>query len=117
MMIHLNKKRAQSTLEYAVLTVVVIGALIAIQTYVKRGVQGKLKSSADDIGDQFSPGNTNAVTLESSHSHQRQLVGVTADGVKAQGVSQTIIDSADPETTKTTSVSAISNNQKENWGN
>jgi len=47
----LNQKRGQSTLEYAVLIVVIIGALLTIQTYIKRGVQGRLKSAADDIGD------------------------------------------------------------------
>ena len=29
-----------------------------MQTYVKRGYQGKLRDSADNIGDQYSPGHT-----------------------------------------------------------
>ncbi len=49
----LRKRRAQSTLEYAVLIVIVIGALLTIQTYVKRGIQGRLRQATDDIGDQF----------------------------------------------------------------
>ena len=57
----IHKMRGQSTLEYAILVVIIIGALLAIQTYLKRGVQGKLKSSADDIGDQYSPNNTNTL--------------------------------------------------------
>ncbi|MFA6217555.1 MAG: hypothetical protein WDL87_07925 [Candidatus Omnitrophota bacterium] len=52
-------KRAQSTLEYAVIIAVVVGALIAMQVYVKRGLQGRLRQATDDVGDQFSPGNTN----------------------------------------------------------
>jgi cytoskeletal protein RodZ len=39
---------AQSTLEYAVLIVVVIGALLSIQHYLKRGVMGKMKTSTDE---------------------------------------------------------------------
>jgi len=39
MLQYLNQKKGQSTLEYAVLIVVIIGALLAIQTYIKRGVQ------------------------------------------------------------------------------
>lgn len=48
-------RRGQGTLEYVTLVVVVIAALLAMQLYMKRGVQGKLRSSADDIGEQFSP--------------------------------------------------------------
>lgn len=51
-------KRGQSTLEYAVLIVVIIAALIAMQVYLKRGIQGRVRESADQIGEQFSPGYT-----------------------------------------------------------
>ena len=54
----LMKRRAQSTLEYALMIAVVVGALIAMQVYVKRGLQGKLKDSTDQIGEQYSPGFT-----------------------------------------------------------
>ncbi len=53
MLKHMNK-RGQSTLEYAIIIAVVVGALLAIQVYVKRGVQGRFKQASDDIGDQFS---------------------------------------------------------------
>jgi Flp pilus assembly pilin Flp len=51
----LRKSRGQSTLEYAILIVVVIVALIGIQAYLKRGIQGRLRDSSDQIGDQFAP--------------------------------------------------------------
>ena len=51
----LIKNRGQSTLEYAILVVVVIVALIGIQAYLKRGISGRMRDSADQIGDQFSP--------------------------------------------------------------
>ena len=47
----LNKARGQSTLEYAILIIIVVGALLTIQQYVKRGIQGRFKSAADDIGE------------------------------------------------------------------
>lgn len=50
----LIRKRGQSTLEYAILVVVVIMALVGIQAYLKRGLQGRMRDSADQIGDQFS---------------------------------------------------------------
>lgn len=78
---YLNKKRkkGQSTLEYAILIIIIIGALLSIQVYIKRGVQGRLKSATDDIGDQFSPGNTNVVMTmrTSSKSSDTFLNGVT----------------------------------------
>jgi Flp pilus assembly pilin Flp len=54
----LHKRKAQSTLEYALVIAVIVAALVAMQTYIKRSLQGKLKSASDDIGDQFSPGYT-----------------------------------------------------------
>lgn len=48
--------KAQSTLEYAILVVIIIGVLLAMQVYIKRGLQGRLKSSTDDIGEQYSVG-------------------------------------------------------------
>ena len=49
------RSRGQSTLEYVVLVAVVISALLAMRIYMKRGVQGKLRSSTDSIGAQYSP--------------------------------------------------------------
>ena len=48
-------KRGQTSLEYAVLLIIVIGAFIAIQNYMKRGVQGRWKSAVDDLGEQYDP--------------------------------------------------------------
>ena len=64
----LIKKRGQSTLEYAILVVVVIMALVAIQAYLKRGMQGRMRDSADQIGDQFSPEFTTYNYVSESHS-------------------------------------------------
>ena len=64
----LIRKRGQSTLEYAILVVVVIMALVAIQAYLKRGIQGRMRDSADQIGDQFSPEFTTYNFTSESHS-------------------------------------------------
>jgi len=109
MLIHFNKKRGQSTLEYAVLTVIIIGALLSIQFYIKRGVQGRLKSAADDIGDQYSVGNTNVVKTTKTSSTTRDTFGV--DG---QGVSNSALQG--PETTDTSENSAIINTEQEYMG-
>ena len=66
----LNKRRrkGQSTVEYAVLIVIVIAALLSIQIYIKRGVSGRMRDSADQIGDQFELGNTRAISSTNSWS-------------------------------------------------
>ncbi|MDD5130711.1 MAG: hypothetical protein PHS66_06685 [Candidatus Omnitrophica bacterium] len=40
-------KKGQSTAEYAVVIGLVIAAAVAMQVYVKRGIQGKMKDAAD----------------------------------------------------------------------
>ena len=105
MLQYLNQKRGQSTLEYAVLIVVIIGALLAVQTYIKRGVQGRLKTAADDIGDQFSPGNTNEIRHTMTNSFTRETFNA--------GLSSTNILN---EVTNSSSNAAIVNVDQEYWG-
>lgn len=76
MLIKLRKRMAQSTLEYAVLAVVVIGALLSIQAYLKRGIQGKIKSSTDDISaEQYDTEDTvyNKTTVTTSNTKDTTL--------------------------------------------
>ena len=50
-----GRSGGQSTVEYAVVIVVVITALLSMATYMKRGAMGKLRESTDSIGVQFTP--------------------------------------------------------------
>lgn len=43
----LNNKKAQTTAEYAILIGLVVAALLAMQTYVKRGLNAKMKDATD----------------------------------------------------------------------
>ena len=101
-----KKTRGQSTLEYAVLIIIVIGALLSIQIYIKRGVQGRLKSAADDIGEQYSPGNTNVRMRHHVFTHSNETF---LDG-------QTRSDLLDNETTTDISNMQIINAVGEFWG-
>ncbi len=102
----LKNKKGQSTLEYAILIVIIIGALLSIQVYIKRGVQGRLKQSTDDIGDQFSVGNQNAVTRTTTSSVTNQtFIG---------GVSRTEL--MENETTNVVINSEIIDVEQEFWG-
>jgi len=107
MLIKLNnrRKKGQSTLEYAILVIIIIGALLSIQVYIKRGVSGRLKSATDDIGDQFSVGNTNIVktTRTRSNSVETFRQGVAGSNLLSETVSDNM-------------TSNVVNNQFEYWG-
>lgn len=72
-------KNGQSTIEYFIFFAIVVAALIAMQTYIKRGMQGRLRSNFDQLteGRMYSPGatigysclTTNAI--ESSNSENK----------------------------------------------
>ncbi|MBU1998968.1 MAG: hypothetical protein ABIG46_00680 [Candidatus Omnitrophota bacterium] len=69
-------RRGQSTLEYGVLVAVIVAALLAMQTYFKRGLQGRIRQSSDDVGEQFSPELTTGTrTVTSSVNSNEQTVG------------------------------------------
>lgn len=51
-------RKAQSTLEYALLIGVIVGAFLAMQNYLKRSLQGRMQIIGDQMGDQYSPGLT-----------------------------------------------------------
>lgn len=48
-------KKGQSILEYSVMLACIIAALVGMQIYVKRGISGGLRNSADMIGKQYDP--------------------------------------------------------------
>ena len=80
----IKMRKAQGTLEYAALTAIVVGALIGLQVYMKRGLQGKLKSSADQIGEQYSPHATTGTvtTIVESESEESVAGGTTTSNTK-----------------------------------
>ena len=101
-----GQRRGQSTLEYAVLIVIIIGALLTIQVYIKRGVQGRLHQAADDIGDQFSVGNTNVLKTTLKHSVTKESF---ANGVSSSNL-------VGDESTNTQEHTQIINVDQEFWG-
>ena len=103
----LKNRSGQSTLEYAVLVTIIIGALLSMQFYLKRGIQGKVKESSDQIGDQYSAGNTNVIKTTKTHSETEEKF--------ENGVSSTNL--TEPETTNTVEKSVIVNADQESMGN
>ncbi len=73
-----KQKRGQSTIEYAVMAAVVVGALLLMQVYMQRGVAGKLRTATDQIGDQFHP--VHYTANFGTHSNGTRLETATPQG-------------------------------------
>ncbi|MFA5116755.1 MAG: hypothetical protein WC486_05680 [Candidatus Omnitrophota bacterium] len=52
MLLRLRSNKGQNTAEYAIVIALIIGAAIAMQTYVKRGLQGRTKDATDYMQNQ-----------------------------------------------------------------
>ena len=63
------KTKGQSTLEYVILLGFVVAALIAMGVYMKRGMQGRLRESTDQVGGQYS-----AVNFTSEYDTDTSMV-------------------------------------------
>ena len=48
-------KKAQVTIEYAMVAVCIVAALLIMQHYIRRATQGRLREAADTIGGQYDP--------------------------------------------------------------
>jgi len=82
------RTRGQSTLEYVILIGFVVAAIIAMGVYMKRGVQGKLRESTDQVGEQYSAGNTTSkyTTTTSIDQTENMIRGgqTTTDIIKSE---------------------------------
>ncbi len=97
----LKRSRGQSTLEYALIIAVVVGALLAMQVYMRRGMQGKLREATDDIGGQYSAGNVTAkhITKQDTDKITKEQVGTEGVGV---GITRTDVVTPAEVTTSAT---------------
>lgn len=102
----IRNSRGQSTLEYVILAGFVVAALIAMGVYMKRGFQGRLKESTDQVGQQYSPGYTTSTYTTKTNVAQVENV--------AAGVTTTEITQNQQEKTGTETLAGQSS---ENWGN
>lgn len=76
-----RSEHGQTTLEYSILVIVILGALISMSVYMKRGVQGRWKEAVDSLGDQYDPRLSNAEIIHSIQSETLTEISITdADG-------------------------------------
>ena len=58
------KNKGQSTIEYTIVLIIVLGVFLSMQSYVKRAFQGRWKAAVDDLGDQYDPSAINMSVTE-----------------------------------------------------
>lgn len=77
---NLSTHIGQSTVEYAVLLAIVASAIIGMQVYLKRGIQGRIRDLADQISaTQYEQGRTrsNTTTNQNLSLNTTIAAGVT----------------------------------------
>ncbi len=77
----LRNKAGQTALEYTVLLIVIMGAFLGMQNYVKRGIQGRWRDAVDGLGDQYDPRTaTTSLRHTLSSSTNTQIMALNTDG-------------------------------------
>ena len=82
-----RQRKAQGTMEYLVLTTIILAVFLTMGNYFKRGVQGRWKSAVDDIGDQYDPRATcSSITQELASNSETRVTTVSASMFGQNGV-------------------------------
>jgi len=95
----LRNRKAQATLEYAVLIAVIAASLLTMKNYLKRGYQGKMRQNADTLGQQFATkqqvatGSDTSSTTKEKSDHGTS--GSASHSYTEQSGSETGVDSGD----------------------
>ena len=89
-MTHVRTRRGQSSLEIAILFVVVVAAFIAMSLYLQRGAQGGMKSNADSLGTQFSANAGWGYSSNSNSATNETATGVTSNQTSTSNYNQTM---------------------------
>lgn len=104
MFIYLRKK-AQSTAEYVIVLGLIIGAVIAMQTYVKRGLQGRVRDAVEftDQGEQIQGEGTaaNAVVQFSADQYEPYYLQSQFDSDRLSTQTEQLLTDGEVERTLT----------------
>lgn len=73
-----NKCRGQSSLEYAIVIICLAAGLFAMQPYLQKAFQGRLRQQADELGQQYDPEKTSG-TLTMTNKNTTKMISKTYD--------------------------------------
>lgn len=97
----LRKNRAQTTAEYAILIGLVVAAAVAMQTYVKRSLQGGVKYAVDKAGKSGGTGQYEPYYLETDFNTTSGAYRDTEQTLAGGQVARVYGVDADKTTTRT----------------
>jgi len=104
---HRRTKKGQTTIEYVVLLIIVIGAFVAIQNYMKRGLQGRWKASIDQLGDQYDPRTAVTNIRHSTYVNTNtSIITITSNTLGGYWTKRTDVSFSEERKTGDTSVGA-----------
>ena len=96
---HIFNNKGQNIIEYALILGVVVLALSAMQTYIKRGIQAGIKVAADELGQQEDAEETDPLKGTMADAKIRNQTGSREDIELFAGGSQRVdIDKASTNT-------------------
>ena len=81
----MHNRKGQTILEYTVIFIIILGVMIAMKDYVKRGVQGRWKSATDDFGEQYDPTSVNSNIVYATQVNSDSIVSVTPGSDDSSG--------------------------------
>lgn len=81
----MHKRKGQTILEYTVILIIILGVVIAMKDYVKRGIQGRWKSAADNFGDQYDPQTVNSSIMYATQVNAQSIVSVVNGSDNSSG--------------------------------
>lgn len=103
----IRKIKGQSMVEFTVLIIIIISALLAMSMYIKRGFQGRWKQSVDDFGDQYDPSKVNSI-MNYSMSAESQTMVQAVPKINAQtGVTEYFTNRTDTSTSTETKLGNV----------
>jgi Flp pilus assembly pilin Flp len=83
-------RKAQSTIEYIVIIGAFAAAVIAAGVYINRGFQGQVRGLADQMGEQYAPGQmTSSISETTNLSSSETTVSSSSEGILTSQSSDT----------------------------
>ncbi len=84
--------RGQSSLEFSIVIFAIIAALLAMQVYIRRGIQGRLRQSADELSlQQYEPEHMSSDITTTQNSNVTTKTGTVEEGGKLKTTTNTTI--------------------------
>lgn len=102
-----SERNGQSVLEYSVIIAVAILVIVVGQIYFKRALQGRWKDASDQIGEQFTTGQSYAIEKRQASARKEEtgtsaIVSPTGQGETASWTKSTVLDAATANIVPTT---------------